>query len=248
MSLLSGALAILAVAVVCSAARASLPAANGFVQCSTKAGNITSPTSCTGDANNGSVTYSPFAGLNAFADGQGLVDNSGVFGVLNYSFEVIGGKPGDVVPIDVDTVLSAVPISIGSVFSETLVTGDTSTGVTICSSGCGVGSGVTGFTGTLQVNAVSGTVYLNGVHLEVDVIGALGGTTDFDGGTASVDPHVYVDPAFPNAGAYTVLLSDGIGNQLPGVPEPATWAVLVLGVAMIGFAARRRREGAAVAV
>jgi hypothetical protein len=29
-----------------------------------------------------------------------------------------------------------------------------------------------------------------------------------------------------------------------GVPEPATWAMLIMGVAMIGFAARRRRVGA----
>jgi hypothetical protein len=33
----------------------------------------------------------------------------------------------------------------------------------------------------------------------------------------------------------------------PGVPEPATWAMLILGVAMIGFAARRRSEGMAFA-
>lgn len=31
------------------------------------------------------------------------------------------------------------------------------------------------------------------------------------------------------------------------VPEPATWAMMILGVAMIGFAARRRREGVALA-
>lgn len=31
------------------------------------------------------------------------------------------------------------------------------------------------------------------------------------------------------------------------VPEPATWAMLILGLAMIGFAARRRREGVIVA-
>jgi hypothetical protein len=34
------------------------------------------------------------------------------------------------------------------------------------------------------------------------------------------------------------------GGPGPGVPEPATWAMLILGVAMIGFAARRRNEGA----
>ena len=33
----------------------------------------------------------------------------------------------------------------------------------------------------------------------------------------------------------------------PDVPEPATWMMLILGVAMIGFAARRRSEGMALA-
>jgi hypothetical protein len=36
-------------------------------------------------------------------------------------------------------------------------------------------------------------------------------------------------------------------NVTAGIPEPATWAMLILGVAMIGFAARRRAEGAALA-
>ena len=39
------------------------------------------------------------------------------------------------------------------------------------------------------------------------------------------------------------------GNVLiaGSVPEPATWTMLILGVAMVGFAARRRREGTAFA-
>jgi hypothetical protein len=32
----------------------------------------------------------------------------------------------------------------------------------------------------------------------------------------------------------------------PPVPEPATWAMLILGVGMIGFAARRQRQGALI--
>lgn len=38
-----------------------------------------------------------------------------------------------------------------------------------------------------------------------------------------------------------------IGISLAAVPEPATWALAILGVGMIGFAARRRREGLTVA-
>lgn len=35
--------------------------------------------------------------------------------------------------------------------------------------------------------------------------------------------------------------------QIIGVPEPSTWAMLTLGVAMIGLAARRRTRATAVA-
>ena len=48
-----------------------------------------------------------------------------------------------------------------------------------------------------------------------------------------------------------VVLSNSHGGLMAlgstVVPEPATWAMLILGVAMVGFAARRRREGAALA-
>jgi hypothetical protein len=37
------------------------------------------------------------------------------------------------------------------------------------------------------------------------------------------------------------------GSPLDGVPEPAIWGMLVVGVAMIGFAARSRRESLALA-
>jgi hypothetical protein len=113
------------------------------------------------------------AGVSGSAYGLGLVDEAGVFGFLSYSFEVIRGNPGDIVPVDIDTELQAIPNSIGYVFSEIGVTAYTSAGVTICSSACGAGSGEAGFTGTLQVGALSGAV--DTVHLEAEVIGALGG-------------------------------------------------------------------------
>jgi opacity protein-like surface antigen len=37
-----------------------------------------------------------------------------------------------------------------------------------------------------------------------------------------------------------------VNGSITAVPEPATWAMLLLGVGMIGFAARRRREGVAI--
>lgn len=44
----------------------------------------------------------------------------------------------------------------------------------------------------------------------------------------------------------SITITDGVPN-VPSVPEPATWAMLILGVGMIGCAARRRNEAMAVA-
>jgi hypothetical protein len=234
----------------------SLPAANGFVQCLTKSGFITNPTSCNGGADSGTVTYSPDASLQAKAFGEGLTDAANTFGVLNYSFEVIGGHAGDVVPIDIDTVLRAISISnnplvIGYAFAEIGIAADTSANITICTEVCGSGTGVTHVSDTLTVDAVSGVVYTNGVHLEVEAGGARGDASDFNGGVASVDPHFFVEPTFIDAGDYQILLSDGIGNAIPSaVPEPTAWALLLLGVGAIGASARvaRRKVSLAVAV
>jgi hypothetical protein len=231
MNALGFVLSILVTLVGGSAARASsLPVGTGFVSCNTSPG-ITDPVSCTGATNSGLVTYSPFAGVSGSALGEGLVDQAGVFGVLNYSFEVTGGAVGDVVPVDLNTTLTAVPISGGSVFSEIIVTADTDAGVTICNTGCI--DEATGFSGTLQVNALSGTIYTNAIHLEIEVIGALGGTSDVDGGTASADPFLFIDPTLSDAGAYSIEVSPNIGNVSEAVPESATWAMLLVGFAAL---------------
>jgi hypothetical protein len=235
---LSGMLAILAAAIGASSAQAnSLPAGSGYVQCSTAAGLITDPVSCNGGSDSGLATYAPFAGISGSAYGQGLVDTANVFGSLSYSFEVTGGTVGTVVPVEITTALEAIPDSIGYAFSEIGVSANTSAGVTICSNGLGC-DGDTAFSGTLQVNALSGAV--NTVHLEIEAGGALGDTSDFDGGTASADPYIYVDPAFLNAADYSIEVSPNIGN-VP-VPLPATAWLLgsVLGGAAL-FMPRRRR-------
>jgi hypothetical protein len=235
-------------------ATSPLPAASGFIRCQTKLGFITDPASCNGGADSGTVSYSPDASLTANAFGEGLTDAADAFGVLNYSFEVVGGKAGDVVPIDIDTVLKAIPQSndptvIGYAFAELGVAGDTSQTITICSESCGPGAGVATFNGTLTVDAVSGVVYTNGVHLEAESGGGRGNASDFNGGMSSVDPFFFVQPTFLNAGDYQILLSPGIGNAITGgVPEPAAWTMLLLGVGAIGAGLRiaQRRDGVAL--
>jgi len=55
----------------------------------------------------------------------------------------------------------------------------------------------------------------------------------------------FVDPTFGVPTGYSVVTSAGIGN---GVPEPSTWAMMLLGFAGLGFVAYRKvRRLAAVA-
>jgi PEP-CTERM motif len=59
--------------------------------------------------------------------------------------------------------------------------------------------------------------------------------------------------AFLNVGSYTSSFGTGGGDSklvvsevTPGVPEPATWAMMGLGFAALGFVAHRRKIGAAI--
>jgi hypothetical protein len=71
--------------------------------------------------------------------------------------------------------------------------------------------------------------------------------------TAYIDPTIMIDPIFaktdPNyLSDFKLSISDGIGNGLvAGVPEPATWALMLLGFGGMGAALRRRRTSAAIA-
>ena len=77
-----------------------------------------------------------------------------------------------------------------------------------------------------------------GVHGVTDV--------DFTSPTLSAGSHsidvFYADRE--NTGAFLSLnlLSTGVIVTPPAVPEPATWAMMLVGMGAIGFAARRRRN------
>ena len=61
---------------------------------------------------------------------------------------------------------------------------------------------------------------------------------------AYLDPTLTVDPNQPNAEQFSIITSDGIGNSpITGVPEPSTWAMMLLGFPGIGAAAYRRAKG-----
>ncbi|MBR0995228.1 PEP-CTERM sorting domain-containing protein [Bradyrhizobium japonicum] len=66
------------------------------------------------------------------------------------------------------------------------------------------------------------------------------GISDAGSFNAWVDPTFTIDPAL--ASQYSLYFSDDIGNAVSAVPEPSTWAMLILGFAGVGFMTYRRRK------
>jgi hypothetical protein len=77
------------------------------------------------------------------------------------------------------------------------------------------------------------TVSLSGL-LEADLSGNIGGGTE----TVSA----YIDPQFSVASGYSLEFSAGIDNSVGAVPEPSTWAMMILGFCGVGFMAYRRKQ------
>jgi hypothetical protein len=102
--------------------------------------------------------------------------------------------------------------------------------------------------GTKEIRA-SGLVPLGGIiNLDLLVLAQTGhsgeGTQD---ASAEIDPSIFIDPSFPNADMYEIMISPGVGN-IPGssaIPEPSTWAMMLLGFAGLGYGGLRARRATA---
>ncbi|HEX2818346.1 MAG TPA: PEP-CTERM sorting domain-containing protein, partial [Phenylobacterium sp.] len=150
-----------------------------------------------------------------------------------YSFEVVGGHVGDIVPLLIATTISTISSAGGSATVQIgILTSQGGVGRTFCAS---VLCSAANFSGTLAILAASGSVGTLG--LNADVGGGIGPLAS----SADADPFIFVDPSFANAGLYSIVVSEGVGNALPTtspVPEPSSWLLLIGG--FTGVAALRR--------
>lgn len=64
---------------------------------------------------------------------------------------------------------------------------------------------------------------------------------------AFVDPIISFDPAFSDGSNFHLFFSPTVGNTpTSAIPEPSTWAMMILGFAGVGFMAYRRKSKSAL--
>ena len=226
-----------------------LPAPQSLAHCDVGGGNVLDdPTSCalgTFDTAFASLTLAPFVSLVAQAEAPAApgIHGAGATALLRYSFEVIGGNPGDVVPILIATTLNTTGTdpTLGIGFAALTVTTSavgTKTLMAVCTDGT-CGTTANSFSGTLNTLAKSGDVD----ELFLQVQASVGGSSLPESASASADPFIFVDPAFPNAGLYSIVVSPGVGNASAGaVREPGgIWPMMAIVFSIIVFTRVRRR-------
>jgi PEP-CTERM motif len=78
------------------------------------------------------------------------------------------------------------------------------------------------------------------VNTPFEVTMSVGSSGGIGYGYAFLDPYFSIDPSSP-AGPYSIITSYGVSNELgSGVPEPSTWATMLLGFAGLGFVGYRK--------
>jgi len=166
---------------------------------------------------------------------------------MTYFFQVTGGFVGDQVPLLVQMTLTATSTEAQSPKSYAQASFATFTsldglrsGPQVCTYVAICSSLVTSFSGTTSIRASSGSLgdFVN-ITVSAHAAGGFTGTVD-ESASAFIDPYIYVDPSFPNAALYSVIVSPGVTNALPGsAPEPATLPLLGCAIGTLSLLRRR---------
>ena len=202
---------------------------------------INHPGTATGILN---LLVKPFPSISAFATATGG-GGANVGGTLDYYFTIVG--PADTfIPTIVKFNGDASVTQIGSNFgasSHFSIAGtdfadayDVSVGA-FNSSLHTVGGFATPFSGSSYADTGPYSIRANSfLHVRMSVTAVV-----FGDGTASafIDPFIMIDPNFADRGLYSIILSEGISNDVSAVPIPA--ALPLFGTALLGLGGIRLR-------
>jgi len=227
-------------AVTMPAKAGTLPVPSTFAECSADGNSSFGSLGCTAGGIPGvpssmsaGVTLSPIA-----VQAEAASPINGAFGAggrafITYSFQVTGGNPGDLVPILIEASLVAASSPNSSAVAElsvrTTATGNLPPIYGVCTPSC-TGLGLLPFPGTVSTTAFSGSAG-DTVTLSVSVSAAATHQFNETAG-AFADPYIFVDPSFPNANLYSIVVSPGVDNSPTApasAPEPASGALFALG-------------------
>ena len=100
------------------------------------------------------------------------------------------------------------------------------------------------------MSMLTNTPYLIILSATAGAANAISAEPAFSGSSSvSIDPYFYLDPSIADPQDYSLLFSPGIinspSNVAGGVPEPSTWAMMVIGFVGLGFAGYRGRRRSA---
>lgn len=260
----SAILVLMAMTGVDRLALAQVPGGGGEVLCQLVFGPIVStqdggtfplgPVSCGIDTFAlASIAVQPDPGLFAQANAEDLEPNAHAAAALalaavQYDFSVTGGQVGDLVPVLVltrmetqastsddanDSNIASANIVVRALSPVNGVVSQDSAGA------CDVSPGPCGQPATvrpeLAITVASGTSARVFMQVLVTASSLSNGFV-----FATIDPFIFVDPSFASSANYTITVDSRVGNALPAVPEPGTWALLLAGLAGLKAAGRRR--------
>ncbi len=186
----------------------------------------------------------------AFALAEAPADaklGAGSSATVLYRFQVVGPVDGQDVPLLIDYQLTATGTTESRAIAKLIVNaGTTFTGIVACWDNHVVNpicDGEPEVQGSFSLTVKTGSRF-DSVTLYAQAQAAVTGFSQ-ESAQAFADPYIHVDPAFPNAGLYSVIVSPGFGNAQP-VPEPAALWLLGPGLLWLGWHTRRRagRRGA----